>query len=144
MIEAVGEAHWPDYFRVLHDRLKPGGCAAVQAITIDESFYEGYRTTTDFIQRYIFPGGMLPTRTILGEQARQAGLRFEALQSFGHDYSRTLALWRDRFEAAWQAISQLGFDEAFRRRWRYYLCYCEAGFTEQAIDVGVYRFRRVA
>ena len=144
MIEAVGEAHWPDYFRVLHDRLKPGGCAAVQAITIDESFYEGYRTTTDFIQRYIFPGGMLPTRTILGEQARQAGLRFEPLQSFGHDYSRTLALWRDRFEAAWQAISQLGFDEAFRRRWRYYLCYCEAGFTEQAIDVGVYRFRRVA
>ncbi len=143
MIEAVGEAHWPDYFRVLRDRLKLGGCAAVQAITIDESFYEGYRTTTDFIQRYIFPGGMLPTRTILAQQAKLAGLKLEPLQTFGHDYARTLALWRDRFEASWAAISTLGFDDNFRRRWRYYLCYCEAGFSESAIDVGVYRFRRI-
>ena len=143
MIEAVGEAHWPDYFRTLRDRLKLGGCAAVQAITIDESFYEGYRSTTDFIQRYIFPGGMLPTRTILAQQARLAGLKLEPLQTFGHDYARTLALWRERFEASWSAISHLGFDDNFRRRWRYYLCYCEAGFSESAIDVGVYRFRRV-
>ena len=86
---------------------------------------------------------MLPTRTILAQQARLAGLKLEPLQTFGHDYARTLALWRERFEASWSAISHLGFDDNFRRRWRYYLCYCEAGFSESAIDVGVYRFRRV-
>jgi cyclopropane-fatty-acyl-phospholipid synthase len=142
MIEAVGEANWPTYFRVLHDRLEPGGCAAVQAITMDERFYPGYRKTTDFIQRYIFPGGMLPTKAILAEQASRAGLAFETLQTFGTDYARTLALWRDRFESSWSAVARLGFDETFRRRWRYYLCYCEAGFADHAIDVGVYRFRR--
>ncbi|MFN4140557.1 class I SAM-dependent methyltransferase [Aestuariivirga sp.] len=142
MIEAVGEAHWPTYFRVLHDRLKPGGTAAVQAITIDERLFEGYRRKADFIQRYVFPGGMLPTTSIMAEQARSAGLSFETVRCFGHDYARTLALWRDRFEASWPAIARLGFDENFRRRWRYYLCYCEAGFLEGTIDVGVYRFRR--
>jgi cyclopropane-fatty-acyl-phospholipid synthase len=143
MIEAVGEANWPAYFKVLHDRLRPGAAAAIQAITIDERHYAGYRATTDFIQRYIFPGGMLPTKSILAEQAARAGLAFETLQTFGQDYGRTLAMWRDRFEASWNAISKLGFDDQFRRRWRYYLCYCEAGFGESAIDVGVYRFRRL-
>lgn len=143
MIEAVGEANWPTYFSVLHDRLKPGGAAAVQAITIDERLYPGYRAKADFIQRYIFPGGMLPTRQILAAQAQRAGLGFETVQTFGQDYARTLALWRERFEASWSAISRLGFDETFRRRWLYYLCYCEAGFAESSIDVGVYRFRRL-
>jgi cyclopropane-fatty-acyl-phospholipid synthase len=142
MIEAVGEANWPTYFRVLHDRLKPGGRAAVQSITIDERLYAGYRSKADFIQRYIFPGGMLPTKSILASQAAAAGLGFETVSTFGEDYARTLALWRERFEASWNAIARLGFDEAFRRRWRYYLCYCEAGFREGAIDVGVYRFTR--
>ena len=142
MIEAVGEANWPTYFRVLHDRLKPGGCAAVQAITIDEPLYDGYRRKADFIQRYIFPGGMLPTKSILAEQAAQAGLNFETVRVFGNDYARTLALWRERFEAAWSSVAKLGFDEKFRRRWNYYLSYCEAGFREGSIDVGVYRFRR--
>ncbi len=142
MIEAVGEAHWPDYFRVLRERLKPGACAAVQAITIGERIYPGYRNSADFIQRYIFPGGMLPTKTILAEQAAQAGLTFETVKTFGHDYARTLEAWRERFESAWGTIAQMGFDEAFRRRWRYYLCYCEAGFAEDGLDVGVYRFRR--
>lgn len=142
MIEAVGEANWPTYFRVLHDRLRPGGRAAVQAITIDEPLYSGYRSKADFIQRYIFPGGMLPTKTILAAQAAAAGLSFETISTFGHDYARTLAMWRERFEASWNAIARLGFDEAFRRRWRYYLCYCEAGFSEAAIDVGIYRFTR--
>lgn len=142
MIEAVGEANWPTYFGVLRDRLKPGGAAAVQAITIDEALYPDYRTKADFIQRYIFPGGMLPTREILAQQAKRAGLQFETVKLFGRDYARTLAMWRERFEAAWASVSALGFDEAFRRRWRYYLCYCEAGFSEGAIDVGVYRFRR--
>lgn len=142
MIEAVGESNWPTYFRVLHDRLKPGGAAAVQAITIDEKLYDGYRRKADFIQRYIFPGGMLPTKTILARQAERAGLTFAPVALFGQDYARTLALWRERFEAAWPAIAGLGFDEKFRRRWCYYLSYCEAGFSEGSIDVGVYRFQR--
>jgi cyclopropane-fatty-acyl-phospholipid synthase len=142
MIEAVGEANWPTYFRVLHDRLKPGGTAAVQAITIDESRYRGYRAKADFIQRYIFPGGMLPTKAILATQAASAGLTFETVATFGQDYARTLALWRERFDASWNAVAKLGFDDQFRRRWRYYLCYCEAGFADAAIDVGVYRFSR--
>ena len=142
MIEAVGEANWPTYFRVLHDRLKPGGAAAVQAITIDERLYPGYRAKADFIQRYIFPGGMLPTKAILAAQAAAAGLTFETVATFGQDYARTLALWRERFEASWSAIARLSFDEHFRRRWSYYLCYCEAGFSEAAIDVGIYRFAR--
>jgi cyclopropane-fatty-acyl-phospholipid synthase len=142
MIEAVGEANWPTYFRVLHDRLKPGGAAAVQAITISERLYPGYRAKADFIQRYIFPGGMLPTKTILAAQAAAAGLTFDTIATFGEDYARTLAVWRDRFEASWNAVSRLGFDDHFRRRWRYYLSYCEAGFSEAAIDVGVYRFAR--
>ena len=142
MIEAVGEANWPTYFGVLRDRLKPGGAAAVQAITIDEALYPDYRAKADFIQRYIFPGGMLPTREILAQQAKRAGLQFETVKLFGRDYARTLAMWRERFEAAWASVSALGFDEAFRRRWRYYLCYCEAGFSEGAIDGGGYRFRR--
>jgi cyclopropane-fatty-acyl-phospholipid synthase len=143
MIEAVGEAHWPTYFKVIRDRLKPGGVAAVQAITMDERFFPGYRTTTDFIQRYIFPGGMLLTKSIMAEQAARAGLAFETLSTFGSDYARTLRMWRERFENSWSGIARMGFDDAFRRRWRYYLCYCEAGFAEQAIDVGVYRFRRI-
>ena len=142
MIEAVGEANWPTYFRMLHDRLKPGGAAAVQAITIDERLYVGYRAKADFIQRYIFPGGMLLTKQALAAEAARAGLTFETVQCFGQDYARTLSVWRERFEASWSAISRLGFDEQFRRRWYYYLCYCEAGFREAAIDVGVYRFER--
>lgn len=142
MIEAVGEANWPTYFRVLHDRLNPGGSAAVQAITIAERLYPGYRAKADFIQRYVFPGGMLPTKSILAAQAAAAGLSFETVSTFGEDYARTLAIWRDRFESSWNAVARLGFDEHFRRRWRYYLCYCEAGFSEAAIDVGIYRFSR--
>ena len=114
----------------------------MQAITIDRPLYDGYRRKADFIQRYIFPGGMLPTKCILAEQARRAGLTFQAVACFGRDYARTLSLWRERFEAAWPAIARLGFDERFRRRWHYYLCYCEAGFSEGSIDVGVYRFQR--
>lgn len=142
MIEAVGAANWPTYFRVLHDRLRPGGRAAVQAITIDERLFEGYRRKADFIQRYIFPGGMLPTKKILSEQAAEAGLGFEVIKTFGQDYAQTLAIWRDRFEAAWAGVAQLGFDERFRKRWHYYLSYCEAGFSEGSIDVGIYRFLR--
>jgi len=142
MIEAVGEQNWPRYFATLHDRLKPGGIATLQAITISEEHFKTYRRQPDFIQRYIFPGGMLPTKTILEEQAHAAGFRYEPVLGFGLSYARTLAEWRARFEAAWHHIETLGFDERFRRKWRYYLAYCEAGFREGSIDVGLYRLTR--
>ena len=143
MIEAVGEAHWPVYFRTLADRLRESGVAAVQAITIAEPFFEQYRKGVDFIQRYVFPGGMLPTSEIIARQAEDAGLRLDGVERFGQCYARTLREWRERFEAAWPSIEALGFDEEFRRKWRYYLAYCEAGFAEGAIDVGIYRLVKV-
>lgn len=144
MIEAVGEEHWPDYFRTVHDRLKAGGAAAIQAITIDEQDFEDYRRSVDFIQRYIFPGGMLLTKKIIESQARAAGLVPEASETFGLSYARTLLLWREKFMRRWPAIARMGFDEAFRRKWIYYLSYCAAGFMEGSIDVGIYRLRRPA
>lgn len=142
MIEAVGESHWPSYFRTIHDRLKPGGLAAVQAITIAEPFFADYRRKVDFIQRYIFPGGMLLTPATIAEQAEKAGLKLAGVETFADGYARTLQIWRQRFEAAWPQIAKLGFDERFRRMWRYYLCYCEAGFAERTIDVGIYRIQK--
>jgi cyclopropane-fatty-acyl-phospholipid synthase len=144
MIEAVGEAHWPTYFKTLFDCLKPGGCAAIQGITISEENYDAYRTGVDFIQRYIFPGGMLPTKDIMREQTAKAGLLFERMECFGQSYAKTVAMWRDRFEAAWPKIQPMGFDERFRKLWNLYLSYCEAGFAEGVIDVGIYKLRKPA
>ncbi len=142
MIEAVGEEHWPVYFAQLHDRLKPGGEAVLQAITIREESFDSYRRHPDFIQRYIFPGGMLPTVQALADQAGAAGLEFATVRRFGGSYAETLRAWRQRFLAAWPEIEKLGFDERFKRMWVYYLTYCEVGFETGLIDVGVYRFRR--
>ncbi|PTW54331.1 cyclopropane-fatty-acyl-phospholipid synthase [Breoghania corrubedonensis] len=142
MIEAVGEAYWPQYFTVLRDRLKPGGTAVIQAITIKEERFGHYRNSTDFIQRHVFPGGMLPTPGIMETQAKAAGLTLDLSERFGLSYARTLHEWARRFEAAWPEITKLGFDGHFRRRWRYYLAYCEAGFLEGAVDVGFYRLRK--
>jgi cyclopropane-fatty-acyl-phospholipid synthase len=142
MIEAVGEENWPHYFATLHDRLKPGGIAVLQAITIDDAIYDTYRAKADFIQRYIFPGGVLPTHTLMEQHARAAGLTFETVQLFGPSYARTLADWRRNFHAAWPEITKLGFDERFRRMWDYYLAYCEAGFERGTCDVGIYRLRK--
>jgi len=144
MIEAVGEEHWPTYFKAVHDRLKPGGTAAIQAITIDEAEFEGYRSGPDFIQRFIFPGGMLLTKSAMQEQGDKVGLILEKVETFGLSYARTLRLWRERFLERWAMIAPLGYDEAFKRKWVYYLCYCEAGFAEGAIDVGIYQYRRPA
>jgi cyclopropane-fatty-acyl-phospholipid synthase len=144
MIEAVGEEHWPSYFKTLFDRLKPGGTAAIQAITIGEADFDGYRKTPDFIQRYIFPGGMLLTKTAMLEQGKRVGLMLENVQNFGLSYARTLALWRERFLERWHVIQKLGFDETFKRKWVYYLSYCEAGFAEGSIDVGIYRYKKPA
>jgi cyclopropane-fatty-acyl-phospholipid synthase len=139
MIEAVGESHWPKYFQTLRDRLKPGGSGILQAITIAPAHYETYRRTPDFIQRYIFPGGMLPSVEKMTVHAQQCGLQFQTVETFGRSYAKTLAEWRRRFEAAWPRIAAQGFDQRFKRMWLYYLIYCEVGFRKGTIDVGLYR-----
>jgi len=139
MLEAVGEAYWPVYFEQLRACLKPQGCAVLQVILIDDAQFPSYRRGADFIQRHIFPGGMLPCDAALQEQARRAGLRIERTDRFGASYARTLVEWRDRFDAAWPALAAQGFDETFRRLWHYYLCYCEVGFRSGRLDVALYR-----
>ena len=143
MIEAVGEQFWPKYFAQLRDRLKNGGLAGIQAITIQDKFYPSYRREVDFIRRYVFPGGMLPAPAILKSLGDKIGLPFVGEKIFGEDYARTLSEWRDRFRAAWPSLMPLGFDERFRRLWEYYLAYCEAGFLSHNIDVRQMVFARV-
>ncbi|CAN5140760.1 cyclopropane-fatty-acyl-phospholipid synthase family protein [soil metagenome] len=141
MLEAVGESYWPTYFDTVRDRLAPGGRAAIQVITIADGSFDSYRRGVDFIQRFIFPGGMLPSKSVMKAQVARVGLELESVESFGISYARTLVEWRRRFEDAWPAIAALGFDEAFRRLWRYYLCYCEAGFRTGRVDVSLYTLR---
>ncbi len=135
MFEAVGEAYWPTYFRQLRDRLKAGGLAGLQVITIRDENFANYRREIDFIRRYIFPGGMLPSPSILRDLGARFGVPVAGDHDFGLDYARTLSLWRERFRAAWPQLVPLGFDERFRRLWEYYLAYCEAGFRTGNIDV---------
>ena len=135
MVEAVGEKYWPEYFAALARHLRPGGKALIQAITIADNAFEQYRRGTDFIQRHIFPGGMLLSGQKLAEQARLAGLRGEAVFSFGQDYARTLVAWLERFDRVSDRVRHLGFDERFQRLWRYYLAYCIAGFSTGRTDV---------
>ena len=135
MFEAVGEKHWPEYFETIAQCLKAGGKACIQTIVIAEDLFDRYRRNTDFIQQYVFPGGMLPSRSSFKASAAKAGLRIEDEFEFGRDYAKTLCLWRDSFNQKIQEVRQLGFDEAFIRLWNFYLMYCAAGFTERNIDV---------
>jgi cyclopropane-fatty-acyl-phospholipid synthase len=135
MFEAVGERYWPGYFAAVRDRLKPGGRAVVQTITIAEAKFERYRRGTDFIQQYIFPGGMLPSPPRFESEARAQGLRVTAMHGFGLDYAETLQRWHEAFEKAAPNVRELGFDGRFMRTWRFYLAYCEAGFRAGATDV---------
>jgi cyclopropane-fatty-acyl-phospholipid synthase len=135
MFEAVGEQYWPTYFRQVSERLKHGGRAGIQVITIQDRFFPTYRREVDFIRRYIFPGGMLPTPGIMKELGEQAGLGLQHERIFGRHYAKTLAEWRELFRAAWPKLTGLGFDERFRRMWEYYFAYCEAGFRSGNIDV---------
>ena len=135
MFEAVGEKHWPEYFETIAHCLKAGGKACIQTIVIAEDLFVRYRRNTDFIQQYVFPGGMLPSRESFKESAAKAGLRIEQEFAFGADYAKTLCLWRDSFNHKLNEVRQLGFDEAFIRLWNFYLMYCAAGFTERNIDV---------
>jgi cyclopropane-fatty-acyl-phospholipid synthase len=138
MIEAVGEKYWPNYFGKIAAVLKPGGRAVLQVITIADERFEQYRRNADFIQRYIFPGGMLPSHGVMLKQIRQAGLAFTSLETFGESYARTLNEWNRRFQRAWPQIEGMGYSRRFKRTWEYYLAYCEGGFRSKAIDVGLY------
>ncbi|MGE0828328.1 MAG: class I SAM-dependent methyltransferase [Hyphomonadaceae bacterium] len=135
MFEAVGERYWPAYFEKIAAVLKPGGKAALQIITIRDDLFESYRKRADFIQRYVFPGGMLPSLSRLREEVEHAGLAWRRLEAFGQNYAETLAEWSRRFSAKWDDIRPLGFDEKFKQLWRFYLSYCEAGFRSGRTDV---------
>ena len=136
MFEAVGREYWPAYFDKIREVLVPGGRAGLQIITIQDALFEDYNSRTDFIQKYVFPGGMLPSEARLRPVIEQAGLDWQAVERFGSDYADTLALWDGRFQAAWPDIRRMGgFDERFRRLWRFYLGYCEAGFRSGRTDV---------
>lgn len=136
MFEAVGQEYWPAYFGKIHDVLEPGGRAGLQIITIEDALFDEYNRRTDFIQKYVFPGGMLPSEARLKPVTDRAGLTWNAVERFGLDYAETLRLWDERFQAAWPRIEDMaGFDERFRRLWRFYLAYCEAGFRSRRTDV---------
>ncbi len=142
MFEAVGETFWSSYFDKVRDSLRPGGRAALQIITIKDDLFARYRKRVDFIQRYIFPGGMLPSESALRSEFDRAGLQFDGSRLFGRDYARTLRDWAKRFNEGWGDISPLGFDEPFRRMWNFYLSYCEAGFDSGRINVGHFNLSR--
>jgi cyclopropane-fatty-acyl-phospholipid synthase len=135
MFEAVGEAYWPTYFSKISDVLAPGGRAGLQIITIRDELFANYRKRADFIQKHVFPGGMLPSETRLKEETARAGLEWRDIVHFGQNYADTCAEWARRFESAWDDIRSLGFDERFRRLWRFYLGYCEAGFRTERTNV---------
>jgi cyclopropane-fatty-acyl-phospholipid synthase len=138
MFEAVGEKYWPVYFDVLRERLRPGGRAGLQTITIADHLWSDYATNADFIQRHVFPGGMLPSLCRLTQHAREAGLAWAGEHWFGADYAETLARWQTSFQSRWPHIANLsgGFDLRFKRLWEYYLSYCETGFRAGWTDVG--------
>lgn len=135
MFEAVGLLHWSGYFQMLARCLKPGGRIVIQTIDIAEEKFDSYRSGTDFIQQYIFPGGMLPSPSRFKKECEAAGLRTLEVLSFGQDYAETLKRWAQRFDASLTQIRELGYDDAFIRIWKMYLAYCEVGFRQTRTDV---------
>lgn len=135
MFEAVGQQYWQTYFDKVRHALKPGGTAGLQIITIDDDLYGDYMRSTDFIQRYVFPGGALPSPTILRQTINKAGLGLQSVTEFGQDYAQTLHQWHERFLSAWDDIKGQGFDDRFKKLWRFYLAYCEAGFRAGTTNV---------
>jgi len=142
MFEAVGHAYWPGFFNRVHELLKPGGRACIQSITIRDDLFERYLHGTDFIQQYIFPGGLLPSREAFRAQAAAAGLQVVDEFAFGPDYAETLRRWRTRFLAEEKAVRRLGFDARFLRIWEFYLAYCEAAFDTGNTDVVQFTLQR--
>ena len=135
MIEAVGNKYLNDYFKKIKYSLKPGGVAAIQGITIKDELFDRYKNSEDFIQKYIFPGGFLPSLKIIKEITKQNNLTLQKINSYSDDYAKTLFMWRNNFLKAWDNITPLGFDEYFKRMWEFYLSYCEAGFKSKNIDL---------
>lgn len=144
MFEAVGEKYWPAYFDTLRARLKPGAQATIQVITVPDALFPTYRRTVDFIQKYIFPGGMLPSPGALRAQIERAGLGLVGSVEFGESYSETLRRWHRSFNARWEEIQPLGFDDHFRRMWNLYLTACAAAFRTGTTDVAQVTMRRPA
>lgn len=142
MFEAVGREFWPSYFETVHRQLKPGARACIQTITIADALFDRYVKSTDFIQQYIFPGGMLPSPTVFREHAQRAGLIVERELAFGRDYAETLRRWRAAFLSHEAQVSTLGFDARFMRIWEFYLAYCEAAFDTGNTDVMQFTLRR--
>ena len=135
MIEAVGQNYLESYFNTIKNNLTPGGTAAIQAITIDDSLFDRYKNRQDFIQKYIFPGGFLPLKQSLKKYAESNHLNFNEYNSYAVHYSKTLAMWRETFNQKWELIKNQGFDLTFKRMWEFYLSYCEAGFKSKNIDL---------
>ena len=135
MFEAVGKKYWEKYFDIVSNSLLNSGKAALQIITIDEKRSLNYQNQPDFIQQYIFPGGMLPTKKELLEINNKVGLDFKEIKSFGLSYAKTLSLWNTQFQSSWNDLVKLGFNDRFKRMWEFYLAYCETGFISQSTDV---------
>ena len=143
MIEAVGEQYWPDYFKTLAQRVRPGGAVSLQAILMSHQRYRATRNSFGWIQKHIFPGGLIPSETAITTQAQHAGLTVTATNAFGHDYAETLRRWRSAFLESWPQIESGTFDDDFRRTWEFYLAYCEAGFRTGYLDVAQLRLERI-
>ena len=135
MFEAVGQRYWPVYFDTLRDRLKPGGHATLQIITVQDKRWEVYQRGVDFIQKYIFPGGMLPSPMALRDEVKRAGLTIRSSIEFGQSYSQTLRRWHDTFNDRWDEVAHMGFDDRFRRMWNFYLTSCAGAFLGGNCDV---------
>ena len=135
MFEAVGKQYWNIFFKKIENILKPKGSISLQLITIDDNIYDVYKTNPDFIQKYIFPGGMLPSDKILKKLINKTSLKINSIDSFSKDYAKTLNIWNKEFNKKWDKIEKLGFDENFKLLWNYYLSYCEGGFLSKNIDL---------
>ncbi len=142
MFEAVGKKYWSNYFEIIHNSLSENGKAALQIITINEKRARDYQTRPDFIQQYIFPGGMLPTKKQLEFSAKEVGLKCLELFSFGKSYAKTLNIWNSQFQDSWKDVSNIGFDIQFKRMWEYYFSYCETGFLTNSTDVSHFLIKK--
>ena len=137
--EAVGKKYLPLYLKKIKECLKDDGHAIIQGITIANEKYDEYSKQVDFIQKYIFPGGFLPSKDLLINEAHDAGLKVEIIEDLNPSYVETLALWREKFNNKWPSLKNMGYDEKFKRIWNYYLSYCEAGFSEETIFISIFK-----